>query len=30
MDEQDGWPDAPVRGPTTLEDFICASTNRKY
>ena len=30
LDEQDGWPDTPVRGPTTLEDFICASTTRKY
>jgi uncharacterized protein YbjT (DUF2867 family) len=30
LDEQDGWPDDPVRGPTTLEDFICASSKRKY
>lgn len=22
LDEQDRWPDAPVRGPTTLEDFV--------
>jgi uncharacterized protein YbjT (DUF2867 family) len=22
-DEQDRWPDMPVRGPTTLDDFIC-------
>ena len=30
LDEQDGWPDSPVRGPTSLEDFICTSANRKY
>jgi uncharacterized protein YbjT (DUF2867 family) len=30
LDEQDRWPDDPVRGATTLEDFICASANRKY
>lgn len=30
LDEQDRWPNDPVRGPTTLEDFICASANRKY
>ena len=30
LDEQDGWPDNPVRGPTTLQDFICASANYKY
>ena len=30
LDEQDGWPEEPVRGPTTLEDFICASSKRKY
>jgi uncharacterized protein YbjT (DUF2867 family) len=22
LDEQDRWPDTPVRGPTTLEDFV--------
>ena len=30
LDEQDRWPDDPVRGATTLEEFICESANRKY
>jgi uncharacterized protein YbjT (DUF2867 family) len=29
LDEQDRWPDTPVRGPTTLEDFIHGVLDRR-
>jgi uncharacterized protein YbjT (DUF2867 family) len=29
LDEQDRWPDTPVRGPTTLEDFIRGVARRR-
>jgi uncharacterized protein YbjT (DUF2867 family) len=30
LDEQDRWPDTPVRGPTTLEDFIHGVLGRRH
>jgi uncharacterized protein YbjT (DUF2867 family) len=30
LDEQDDWPDTPVRGPTTLDDFIRGTVASKY
>jgi hypothetical protein len=29
LDEQDRWPDAPVRGTTTLDDYIRSVVERK-
>lgn len=30
LDEQDRWPDKPLRGPTTLEDFILGAVRRAH